>query len=74
MTEMLTADDVAGIMKLSRRSAYRIMREIPHTERPLRVTSHALSEWVDRRTIYPAQEERRARTTDTRHRIERRRD
>ena len=75
MVAMLTADDVAGILKLSRRSAYTVMRGMPHTEKPLRVTERALTEWVERRTIYPTQTGRKARTTDgTRTKIERRTD
>ena len=74
MVAMLTADDVAGILKLSRRSAYTVMRSMPHTEKPLRVTERALAEWVDRRTVYPGQAGRQARTTDKRTRLERRTD
>lgn len=73
MVAMLTADDVAVALKVSRRSAYTVMRAMPHMERPLRVTERALAEWVDHRTVYPTEAGRKARTTE-RTRIERRSD
>lgn len=53
MRNMLTADDVAAVMRVSRRTAYTYMRQMPHTESPLRVTEEALQAFIDGRTVAP---------------------
>ena len=37
MDKLLTADDVAEVLQVSRRTAYKIMHEMPHMESPFRV-------------------------------------
>jgi len=54
MRKMLTADDVAAVMRVSRRTAYTYMRQMPHTENPLRVDEDDLHAWIDGRTVAPA--------------------
>ena len=53
MQKMLTADDVAAIMRVTRRTAYTYMRKMPHTESPLRVADEDLAAWIDGRTVAP---------------------
>ena len=53
MPNMLTADDVAAIMRVTRRTAYTYMRKMPHTESPLRVAEEDLAAWIEGRTVSP---------------------
>ena len=53
MRNMLTADDVAAIMRVTRRTAYTYMRKMPHTESPLRVAEEDLAAWIEGRTVAP---------------------
>ena len=53
MRNMLTADDVAEIMRVTRRTAYTYMRKMPHTESPLRVAEEDLAVWIEGRTVAP---------------------
>ena len=52
MKALLTVDDVAAILKVSRRTAYGYMMQMPHMERPRRVTEGALEGWINGRTVY----------------------
>ena len=54
MRKLLTADDVAEIMRVARRTAYTYMRQMPHMESPLRVAEEDLFAWIDGRTVAPA--------------------
>lgn len=54
MRNMLTADDVAAVMRVSRRTAYTYIRQMPHTEKPLRVDEEDFHAWIDGRTVAPA--------------------
>ena len=42
MDKLLTPDDVAGILHVSRRTAYTIMHQMPHLEKPFRVSEAGL--------------------------------
>lgn len=54
MDKLLTVDDVAGILQVSRRTAYTYMRQMVHMERPMRVTEKALAGWITGRMTAPA--------------------
>jgi hypothetical protein len=53
MDKLLTPDDVAAILHVSRRTAYTIMHQIPHLERPFRVSEAGLRAWLYERTAQP---------------------
>ena len=53
MDKLLTPDDVAEILQVSRRTAYTIMHQIPHLERPFRVSEAGLRAWLYERTAQP---------------------
>ena len=50
---LLTADEVAARLRVGVRTAYKVMHDMPHLERPLRVTETALWAWINGRTIHP---------------------
>ena len=56
MDKLLTPDEVAGILSVSRRTAYRIMHQMPHIETPFRVAESGLRAWIAGRTVAPAME------------------
>ena len=56
--KLLTPDDVAQVLQVSRRTAYRIMHQMPHLETPFRVTENGLRAWLNDRTAQPAALER----------------
>lgn len=56
MDKLLTPDDVAQVLQVSRRTAYRIMHQIPHLETPFRVAESGLRAWIAGRTVSPAME------------------
>ena len=66
MERMLTVDDVAETLQISRRSAYRYMAGMVHLEKPMRITEGALREWISRGTVDP-DAPRRPRVTARRH-------
>ena len=66
MQKMLTVDDVAETLQISRRSAYRYMAGMVHLERPMRITEGALREWILRGTVDP-DAPKRPRITPRRH-------
>ena len=53
MERMLTVDDVARILVVSRRTAYAKMKEFPHMEKPFRCTEAALRAFIAGNTVYP---------------------
>jgi hypothetical protein len=53
LEKLLAPDDVAAILKVSRRTAYTIMRQMPHLERPFRVSEAGLRAWLYERTAQP---------------------
>ena len=53
MDKLLTPDDVAAILQVSRRTAYTIMHQMPHLERPFRVSESGLRAWLAERTAQP---------------------
>ena len=56
MDKLLTSDDVAQVLHVSRRTAYRIMHQMPHLETPFRVAETGLRAWIAGRTVAPAME------------------
>ena len=56
MDKLLTPDDVAQVLQVSRRTAYRIMHQMPHMETPFRVAETGLRAWIAGRTVAPAME------------------
>lgn len=56
MDKLLTPDEVAAILRVSRRTAYRIMHQMPHIETPFRVAESGLRAWLAGRTVSPAME------------------
>lgn len=55
MDRLLTADNVADILQVSARTAYGYMSEMPHIDRPRRVTEGVLKAWITGRTVIPAE-------------------
>ena len=53
MDRLLTPGDVAKILQVSRRTAYAIMHQIPHLEKPFRVSEAGLRAWLHERTAQP---------------------
>jgi len=53
MDKLLTPDDVAAILQVSRRTAYTIMHQMPHLEKPFRVSEAGLRAWLYERTRQP---------------------
>ena len=56
MDRLLTPDDVAEIMQVSRRTAYAIMHQMPHMMRPFRVSEAGLRAYITSRTEAPREE------------------
>ena len=56
MDKLLTPDEVAAILRVSRRTAYRIMHQMPHLETPFRVAESGLRAWLAGKTVDPAME------------------
>lgn len=54
--KMYSADDVAEIKQVSRRTAYNIMRQMPHMMRPFRVSEAGLRAYIASRTEAPREE------------------
>lgn len=55
MDKLLTADDVAEVLQVSRRTAYKIMHEMQHMESPFRVAESALRSWIWDKTKLPGE-------------------
>lgn len=53
MEKLLTADDVAGILRVGKRTAYSYMTKMHHLERPLRVTEDSLRNWINEKAVCP---------------------
>lgn len=73
MERLLTADDVAQVLKTSRRSAYRHMHDMVHIETPFRVTETALRAWIAQKTTIPYTDRKTPRRPVKTAEIERRR-
>ena len=54
MDKLLTPDEVSEILRVSRRTAYRIMHQMPHMETPFRIAESGLRAWIAGRTVAPA--------------------
>lgn len=54
MDRLLTVDDVAEILRVSRRTAYGKMKQMIHLPSPLRVTETALRGWIAEQMVDPA--------------------
>ena len=50
---LLTAEEVAARLRVGVRTAYKVMHDMPHLERPLRVTETALWVWINDRMVNP---------------------
>ena len=59
MDKLLTVDDVAGILRVSRRTAYNYMGQMIHMTQPLRVTETSLRQWISGRTVDPEEQHSR---------------
>ena len=53
MERFLSPAQIADVLSISKRQAYNIIYQLPHIERPLRLSEKALREWVERSTVYP---------------------
>lgn len=62
MDQLLTADDVAEILQVSRKTAYKIMHQMTHLEQPFRVSNGALLAWMSEKAKGPAPEKGRNKT------------
>lgn len=58
MERLLTVDDVAVALQVSRRTAYTIMHQMPHLERPFRVSESGLRAWLYERTAQPEEKDK----------------
>lgn len=65
--KLLTPDDVAGVLQVSRRTAYNIMHQMPHLSRPFRVTESGLKAWLNERTAAPEGMAEKAEKAPARH-------
>lgn len=61
MERMLSPEQVAEILSISKASAYTVIHRMPHMEQPLRVTERALREYIDSKMVYPIQMAKRKR-------------
>lgn len=61
MERLLSPEQVAEIMSISKASAYTVIHRMPHMEGPLRVTERALREYIESRMVYPIQTRRKKR-------------
>ena len=61
MEKMLSPEQVAEIMSVSKRSAYDHMHRMPYMDSPLRVRERDLKEYIESRMVYPMPERRRKR-------------
>lgn len=55
MEKLLTPSDVAGILQVSKRKAYDLMKGMARIERPLRVTEASLREWLADKAVTPGE-------------------
>ena len=58
---LLSPEQVAEIMSVSKRSAYDHMHRMPYMDSPLRVRERDLREYLESRMVYPMPERRRKR-------------
>lgn len=59
MEKMLSPEQVAEIMSVSKRSAYDHMHRMPYMDSPLRVRERDLREYIESRMVYPVPAKRR---------------
>lgn len=59
MDRLMTADDVAQALNVSRRTAYTYMAEMIHLTRPLRVAESSFREWIFSNTTAPGSKPKR---------------
>jgi len=53
MDRLLTAADVAETLRVSVRTAYVYMAQMPHLNSPRRVSQQHLKEWIISKTVLP---------------------
>ena len=62
MDRLYNVSDVCELFRVKdRRTARKIMRDMPHTEKPLLVSERAVKEWLQRHTLPPESEIRKGR-------------
>lgn len=62
MDRLYNVSDVCDLFRFKdRRTARKLMREMPHTEQPLLVSERAIKEWLQRHTLPPENEIRKGR-------------
>jgi len=61
MERMLSPDQVAEILSISKSSAYTVIHRMPHMESPIRVTERALRDYIESKMVYPIQMVRKKR-------------
>lgn len=55
MERMLSPEQVAEILSVKKSTAYTVIHQMPHMERPLRVSERALREYIESKMVYPIQ-------------------
>lgn len=50
----MTADDVAEVLGVSKRTAYTYIAQMEHIDRPRRATARGFQAWIRARTVDPA--------------------
>lgn len=62
--KLYTPEEVAEALKVSVRTAYKIMHQMPHMARPFRVAESALWAWMRGNTQDPAEAPRKRRKAE----------
>lgn len=56
LEKYFSPDEVAEALQVCRRTAYAIMHQMPHLNRPFRVSETSLRRWMAERTVDPAEQ------------------
>lgn len=56
---LYTPEEVAEILQVSVRTAYKVMHQMPHMQRPFRVAESALWAWMQGKIMAPAETPRK---------------
>ena len=57
--KLYTPEEVAEVLHVSVRTAYKVMHQMPHMQRPFRVAESALWAWMRGNTVSPAEAPRK---------------
>ena len=60
MERYFSPAQVAEQLSVSKRTAYNIIYSVPHIASPIRVAERDLKLWIEKNTVYPVKERRRA--------------